>query len=241
MVLQSRHEDSRDCSCSHLHGSNVQLSDCCASLRSDKFPRHLGIQATRRRKAGIIEFEDLECPACGQAASIVRAAMRQYKIPRVHHDFLIQSHSWSRAAAINARYIEDNLSFKQAEDYRQDVFGSQASITSRDDLQRFTARWFQSHNLHMPSAFDPLGLCAKEVEADWLMGLRVGVRHTPTIIIATADPWIEVTDPRQLFAAIDLAEASLKAVATKNLKNGGHLSSDPAPRTQGRRRAAPTP
>lgn len=167
-------------------------------------------------KLAIIEFEDLECYACGQASPIVHAAMEQYSIPRVHHDYLIPSHVWSRTAAIQARYLEDKLSPKIAEDYRRDVFANQSSIASRDDLQRFTARWFQAHNLQMPFVFDASGLCAKQVDADCVLARRVGVAHTPTIIVATVDHWIEVTDPRQLFTVVDRAKASLRSgVAVK--------------------------
>jgi len=73
-------------------------------------------------KIAIIEFEYLECYACGQASSIVWSAMEQYKIPRIHHDFIIQRHAWSRAAAIDARYLEYKVSPKAAEDFRHDVF-----------------------------------------------------------------------------------------------------------------------
>jgi len=38
-------------------------------------------------------------------------------------------------------------------------------------------------------------------------GTRLGIGHTPTIVVATAHQWIEVTEPSQLYAAIDRAEA----------------------------------
>jgi protein-disulfide isomerase len=160
-------------------------------------------------KVAIIEFEDLECYACGQASPIVHAAMEKYNIPRVHHDYLIPSHIWSRTAAIQARYLEDKLSPKIAETYRRDVFSNQSLIASRDDLQQFTARWFKTHNLQMPFVFDGSGSCEKQVDADCLLARHIGVAHTPTIIVATADRWIEVTDPRQLFTVVDMARASL--------------------------------
>ena len=162
-------------------------------------------------KLAIIEFEELECYACAQASPIVHAAMEKYNIPRVHHDYLIPSHVWSRTAAIQARYLEDKLSPKIAEEYRLDVFANQGSIASRDDLQRFTTRWFQAHNLQMPFVFDATGLCAKQVDADCVLARRVGAAHTPTIIVATADHWIEVTDPRQLFTVVNMAKASLRS------------------------------
>jgi hypothetical protein len=160
-------------------------------------------------KIAIIEFEDLECAACRQAAPIVKAAMAKYGIPRVHHDYLIPSHVWSRTAAIDARYLEDRVSKSAAESYRMDVFANQPRIASRDDLQRFTATWFKTHALPLPFVFDASGECAKEVATDCLLAARIGVWHTPTIVIATANRWIEVTDPQQLDAAIDLAKASL--------------------------------
>ena len=161
-------------------------------------------------KLAIIEFEDLECPLCAQSYPIVQAAMSRYNIPRVHHDFIIPSHTWSRAAAIDARYLEDRISPKIAEDFRRDVFANQSRIGSRDDLFAFTRSWFQTHGQQLPFVVDPDSRCANEVQADCMLATRLGVLHTPTIIVATADRWIEVTDPTQLNAAIEIAQASLR-------------------------------
>jgi protein-disulfide isomerase len=182
-------------------------------------------------RLAIIEFEDLECPLCALSSPIVHAAMEHYRIPRVHHDFIIPSHTWSRTAAINARYLEDHASPAVAEDFRRDVFANQSRIGSRDDLFAFTRTWFQSHGQKMPFVIDPDSRCANEVQADCLLATRLGVLHTPTIIVATRDRWIEVTDPRQLNAAIDIAEASLKHspkagrpdITTKGDKRKAHL------------------
>jgi len=170
-------------------------------------------------KVAIIEFEDLECPLCAYTAPIVRSAMEHYKIPRVHHDFIITSHTWSRNAAINARYLEDKVSPKIAEDYRQDVFAHQQSIASKDDLEQFTNRWFQAHGQQMPFVVDPSGRCAAEVEADCTLGARLGVLHTPTIMVVTSRRWIEVTDPNQLYTAIDMAENDANAAAPSGRSN----------------------
>jgi protein-disulfide isomerase len=166
-------------------------------------------------KVAIIEFEDLECPLCAHDSPIVRAAMARYKIPRVHHDYIIPSHIWSRAAAIHARYLEDKVSSSAAEDFRRDIFASQSLIASQDDLQQFTRKWFQAHGQQMPFVVDPSGRCAAEVEADCTLGARIGVLHTPTIVVVTAKRWIEVTDANQLYAAIDRAEADLAPSASK--------------------------
>ncbi len=164
-------------------------------------------------KVAIVEFEDLECPMCAYSAPIVQAAMEKYNIPRVHHDFIIMSHPWSRMAAINARYLEDNISLKVAEEFRRDVFAHQQSIENKDDLEQFTLRWFQSHGQQMPFVVDPSGRCAAEVEADCTLGKRLGLLHTPTIVVVTQRRWIEVTDPNQLSSAIDIAESEVNGPA----------------------------
>src|SRR6202041_1040044 len=145
-------------------------------------------------KVAIIEFEDLECPLCAHVSPMVHDAMSHYHVPRVHYDFIIPGHMWSRTAAIYARYLQDKVSLQMAEDFRRDVFASQRLIASPDDLQQFTRRWFQAHGQAMPFVIDPTGKCAAEVEADCALGRRVGVAHTPTLVVATAHQWIEVTD-----------------------------------------------
>jgi protein-disulfide isomerase len=162
-------------------------------------------------KVAIIEFEDLECPLCAQVSPMVRQAMSHYHVPLVHHDFIIPGHMWSRSAAIYARYLEDKVSLQVAEDFRRDVFASQRLIAGPDDLQQFTRRWFEAHRQAMPFVIDPTGKCATEVEADCALGRRAGVAHTPTLVVATAHQWIEVTEPNQLYAAIDRAEAEANA------------------------------
>jgi protein-disulfide isomerase len=158
-------------------------------------------------KVAIIEFEDLECPLCARVSPMVQDALSHYGIPRVHYDFIIPGHMWSRNAAIYARYLEDKVSKQTAEDFRRDVFASQRLIASPEDLQQFTRRWFQAHGQALPFVVDPK--CAAEVEADCALGRRVGIVHTPTLVVATAHHWIEVTEPDQLYAAIDRAEAEV--------------------------------
>ncbi len=162
-------------------------------------------------KVAIVEFEDLECPMCAETAPLVWAAEQQYHVPRVHHDFLIPTHTWSRAAAIDARYLEDTVSPAKAEEFRRDVFAHQRQIAAPEDLQQFAAGWFREHGVAMPFVMDGSGRCAEEVQADCLLGMRLGLRHTPTLLVVTAKRWIEVTDPRQLSAAVEMAEAEVKA------------------------------
>ena len=170
----------------------------------------------------IIEFEDLECPACATAAPIVKTAIDHYKIPYERFDFPLAMHVWSKDAAITARYLQDKVSPEAGEQYRRDVFAAQRSIASKDDLNNFTHRWFDGHKQQMPFVMDPTGRFAAEVQADFRTGERLGLIHTPTIVVVGPKGYTEVTDVTQLYTVIDKAEddAKVKPVAAvhNNLK-----------------------
>ena len=160
-------------------------------------------------KVSVIVFEDLGCPLCARAHPIEIEAAQKYHVPLLRHDFPLAQHIWTFDGAVCARYLQDRVSPKLADEYRSAVFLSQSSIATKDDLQQFTRRWFQTHGQAMPFVIDPTGKCAAEVEADCALGRRAGVVHTPTLVVATAHGWIEVTEPNQLYAAIDHAEAEV--------------------------------
>jgi protein-disulfide isomerase len=160
-------------------------------------------------KMALFEFEDLECPACGHAHPIVMQAIEHYKIPFVRKDYPWPFHVWSTDAAIWARYMQDKLSPKVADDYRTAVFASQVSIASKDDLMAFTRRFFQQHGGQMPFVVDPTGQFRKEVMEDKAFGDRMGVSSTPTIIICTDHNWVQVTDVSQLYQAIESVQSQV--------------------------------
>jgi protein-disulfide isomerase len=160
-------------------------------------------------KVAIFEWEDLECPACAHAFPFVHMAMNHYKIPLVRHDFQIPGHIWSHEASLFARYLEDKVSPDLATDYRRQVFASQYKIASKDDLNKFTQEFFAAHGKQIPFVLDPSGQLSKEVDADKDLGLKLGVMHTPTIVVVTNKGWIEVVDVSDLYQAIDQAEAAV--------------------------------
>jgi protein-disulfide isomerase len=164
-------------------------------------------------KVAIIEFEDLECPACAHAAPIVHSAIERYKIPYVRYDFPLRMHIWSFDAAVTARYIQDKISPQVADDFRSTVFANQASIASKDDLQHFTQKYFQSHGKTMPFVMDPSGLFTQEVKSDYTLGERLGLSQTPTIFVVTNKAWVQVTDINYLYQTIDAAIAQTTTAA----------------------------
>ena len=169
-------------------------------------------------KVAIYEFEDLECPACAHAFPIVHSAVEHYKIPLVRHDFPLNMHIWSRDAAVIARYIQDKISPQLAEDYRRAVFASQTAISSKEDLQNFSQKFFQSHGHPMPFVIDPSGLFSAEVQADYTLGERIGLTQTPTIFVVTQKNWIQVTDITYLYQTIDSALAQVNTPAPATTK-----------------------
>jgi len=164
------------------------------------------------QKIAILEWEDLECPACAHAFPIVHEAIKHYNIPLVRHDFIIPGHAWSKQAEINARFMQDTFGMDYATEYRREVFASQYKIAGPDDLSHFTQQFLQAHGgKQLPFVMDPKFL--KEVQTDHDLGMKLGLQETPTIVVVTPREWIQVKDVMQLYAAIDKAEADLKTAS----------------------------
>jgi len=169
-------------------------------------------------RVAIIEFEDMECPDCANANAVLKDAAAKYNIPWVRHDFPLPFHPWSFQAAVNARFF-DTKSKKIGDDYRDAVFASQPSITSMDVLRQFTENFAKNHNVQLPFAIDPQGKFAAQVKADYALGQRIGIEHTPTIWVSTSNskgaPFVEVVDRTKLFQLIDQAIADTKSAPVK--------------------------
>lgn len=168
-----------------------------------------GLKPPPGAKVAIVEFDDLECPACAEANPVLMQAVAKYKIPWIRHDFLIPGHPWSPSAAIYARWF-DTKSKKIGSEYRNAVFANQPSIETRRELLSFTQKFAASHGLQLPFMVDPQDKLSGEVQADIALGKRLGVTQTPTIFIVMAHskgaPYIKVQNPeRNLFQDIDKA------------------------------------
>jgi hypothetical protein len=136
-------------------------------------------------------------------------------------------HIWSFDAAVTARYIQDKISPQMADEFRASVFANQNSIASKDDLQRFTQKFFQSHGKAMPFVMDPAGLFTQEVKSDYTLGERIGLSQTPTIFVATAKSWVQVTDMNYLYQTIDAAIAQTNTAAPTTAHASAHPVSHP--------------
>ncbi|MGB6193892.1 MAG: thioredoxin domain-containing protein [Terracidiphilus sp.] len=159
-------------------------------------------------RVAIVEFEDMECPDCARANPLLKEAAANYKIPWVRHDFPLPFHAWSTQAAINARWF-DTKSKKLGDEYRDAVFANQPSIVDLSGLRQFTEKFAADRKIQLPFAIDPQGKLAAEVKADYALGQRIGIEHTPTIWVVTANskgaPFVEVVDRSKLYQLIDQA------------------------------------
>ena len=168
-------------------------------------------------RVAIVEFEDMECPDCANANALLKEAVAKYNIPWVRHDFPLPFHAWSMQAAINARWF-DTKSKKIGDDYRDSVFANQPSIVNLDGLRQFTEKFAADRKIQLPFAMDPQGKLAAEVKADYALGQRIGIEHTPTIWVVTANskgaPFVEVVDRSKLYQLIDQAIQDTKGTAS---------------------------
>lgn len=171
----------------------------------------------------ILEFEDMECPECGFANPIIKAAAAHYHLPWIRHDFPLPFHAWSFEAAIYARWF-DTKSKALGDEFRNAVFANQDSIDdaagsspaspsgptpkARAAIRAFAQKFAEQHGVALPFMIDPQNKLRDEVQADLDLGKRIGINHTPTIWIITqgqngAPPYTEVLRINDLYNVID--------------------------------------
>ena len=188
----------------HAQGNTTQVHDPSA------------LKPPAGARVAIIEFEDMECPDCARANPLLRDAAAKYDIPWVRHDFPLPMHPWSFQAAVNARWF-DTKSKKLGDEYRDAVFANQPSIVSLEVLRTFTEKFASDRKLALPFAIDPQGTLSGLVKADYALGQRIGIEHTPTIWVTTSQskgaPFVEVVDRTKLYQLIDQAKVDTASAA----------------------------
>jgi protein-disulfide isomerase len=156
-------------------------------------------------KVALLVFEDLQCPDCARAATLLHEAAKKYNIPLVQYDFPLPMHNWSTEAAVNARFF-DTKSKQMGDEYRLFIFQNQAQVT-KSNLRGMTERFADEHKVALPFVVDPNGELLAKVRADFQLGQRVGIDHPPTIYVVSdttrGRPFVEVVDRTQLYQLID--------------------------------------
>lgn len=174
----------------------------------------------RGAKVAIVMFEDLQCPDCSKAYSIVWEAASTHKIPVMLHDFPLPMHNWAFEAAVWARYF-DKISLDLGNDFRKFIYANQIQIT-RDNLLRLVQKFAGENKTAIPPVQDPDGKLAELVRADYSLGQRIGVEHTPTIWVVSnsgvSQPLVEEVKVREKLGQM-IEEMLNKAQPTAALIN----------------------
>lgn len=171
-------------------------------------------------KVAIVEFIDLQCPDCANANPVVKEAAKTYNIPLVRHDFPLPKHNWSFEAAVIARYF-DSQSKQLGSAWRDYCFENQPAVTP-ENLRSYAEKFAKANNTMLPFVVDPDGKFANEVKADFALGQRVGIEHTPTIYVVTnktyGQPFVEVVDRSKLYSIIDDMKSGTDSSSTSAVK-----------------------
>jgi protein-disulfide isomerase len=141
------------------------------------------LKPPRGAAVAIVIFEDLQCVDCAKAYPVVWEAAVSHKVPVVLHDFPLPMHNWGFDAAVWARYF-DKTSADMGNEFRKFMYANQIQVT-RDNLPQWVQKFAAENKTAVPSDKDPDGKLADLVKADYLLGQRIGVEHTPTIWVVS--------------------------------------------------------
>jgi protein-disulfide isomerase len=157
------------------------------------------LKPPRGAKVAIVMFGDLQCADCSRAYSMVWEAAASHKVPVVLHDFPLPMHNWAFEAAVWARYF-DQTSPNMGNDFRKLIYANQIQIT-RDNLLQWAQKFASENKLAVPTDKDPEGKLSELVKADFALGQRIGVEHTPTIWVigngGVSQPLVEEVRDRE--------------------------------------------
>ena len=177
------------------------------------------LKPPRGAEVAIVMFEDLQCADCSKVYPAVWETAEAHKIPVVLHDFPLPMHNWAFEAAVWARYF-DKTSVDLGHEFRKFIYANQIQIT-RDNLPQWTQRFAGQNKTSVPAEKDPDGKLAELVKADYLLGQRIGVEHTPTIWVVSnsgiSQPLVEEVKVREKLEQMigDLLSKAQPAAAAK--------------------------
>jgi protein-disulfide isomerase len=157
------------------------------------------LKPPRGAEVAIVMFEDLQCADCSKTHPVVWETANAHKIPVVLHDFPLPMHNWAFEAAVWARCF-DKASTDLGNEFRKFIYANQTQVT-RDNLLQWAQKFAGENKIDVPSEKDPDGKLADLVKADYLLGQRIGVEHTPTIWVVSnsgvSQPLVEEVKVRE--------------------------------------------
>jgi protein-disulfide isomerase len=164
----------------------------------------------------------MQCPDCARAHPLVYDVAKAQNVPVVRHDFPLPMHNWAFEAAVWARYW-DSKSKKLGEAFRDYIYKNQPAINPQN-LESYVRKFAEANGTTMPFVRDPGKKLEAAVKADYALGQKIGVQHTPTIWVvgatkgAKAEPFVEVVDRSQMSKMIDDMRRAATAAASSKSK-----------------------
>jgi protein-disulfide isomerase len=157
------------------------------------------LKPPRGAAVAIVMFEDLQCSDCSKVYPVIWETANAHKIPVVLHDFPLPMHNWAFEAAVWARYF-DQTSPDLGNEFRKFIYANQIQIT-RDNLLQWAQKFAGENKMSVPSEKDQDGKLSALVKADYLLGQRIGVEHTPTVWVVSnsgvSQPLVEEVKVRE--------------------------------------------
>jgi len=152
----------------------------------------------------IVVFEDLQCPDCARAHPELLKASEALQVPVVIHDFPITRHVWAFPAAILARWFTAQSPALGVE-FRSYLFEHQRDVRP-ENLRQYGEQFAAQHQLTLPGDVDPDGRLQALVQADFDLGMQIGLEYVPLIFVIARDGAgsraVEVTDLTKLGEAV---------------------------------------
>jgi protein-disulfide isomerase len=190
----------------------VLLAACCLAFCPAVFAAADGshLELPKGATVAVVIFEDLQCPDCARVHPELLKAAKASDAPLVIRDFPITRHTWAFPAAVLARYF-GTVSPQLEVEFRSFIFQRQPDIRP-ENLRQVAEQFAQEHGVRLPAQVDPDDRLKARVQADFDLGLQIGLEYVPLIFVigkgTGAAHSIEVTDVTQLAATIDQVRRS---------------------------------
>ena len=153
-------------------------------------------------KVAVFMFEDMECPSCAFNYPTVEEAGKSHNVPVLLRDFpLGPKHPWSFDAAVYARFF-DTKSENLGREFRAYIFRNQPQINP-NNLRQYVQKFADDNKVPLPFAIDPEGKLKAKVQADYNLGVKIGINETPTIFVVSNSEAVQVHDVKDINQVIE--------------------------------------
>ncbi len=155
----------------------------------------------------VVIFEDLQCSDCAKFRVMLDSTLlTRYgkQAAFEHRDFPLAQHTWSRRAAIAARYF-DAQNPKLGVEFRRQALANLETIQA-EELASWVAAFARQYGVDPVRAVEALHnpTLAAMVEKDFAEGVARGIAKTPTVFV-DGEPFVEAFTVEAIAGAIETA------------------------------------